>query len=54
MDIKDIAQEPEATKKNLYGDTIDKSKIPSHIEILDLNNTKMIVEWVKKSAKSVD
>jgi len=32
MNIKDIAQEPEATKKNLYGDAIDKSIIQENVQ----------------------
>ena len=32
---------------------INKYKIPSHIEILDLNSPKMIIEWIYKNAKVV-
>jgi len=34
-------------------DSVDKSKIPPHIEILDLNNTDEIIDWVLKNAKDV-
>jgi len=27
--------------------------IPSHIDILDLNNTAQIIEWIEKNAKEV-
>lgn len=32
---------------------IEEYTIPSHIEILDLNNTAQIVEWIDKNAKRV-
>ncbi len=34
-------------------DSIDKSKIPSHIEILDLNNVDEIISWILKNAKEL-
>ena len=34
-------------------DTIDKSKIPSNIEILDLNNIDEIIEWVLENAVDI-
>ena len=34
-------------------DSVDKSKIPSHIEILDLNNIDEIIEWVLKNAEDI-
>ncbi len=34
-------------------DSIDKSKIPSNIEILDLNNIDEIIDWVLKNAIEV-
>jgi molybdopterin-guanine dinucleotide biosynthesis adapter protein len=36
-------------------DTVDLSKyeLPSEIEVLDLNNTEKIVEWIFKNAKEV-
>lgn len=35
--------------------TIDASQynIPSHIDILDLNNTQKIIEWIDKNAKEI-
>lgn len=32
---------------------IDKYTIPSQIDILDLNNTDQIIEWIKTHAKSI-
>lgn len=32
---------------------IEEYTIPSHIEILDLNNTTQIIEWIDNNAKSV-
>ena len=34
-------------------DSVDKSKIPSNIEILDLNNTDEIIDWVLKNAEDI-
>ena len=34
-------------------DSVDKSKIPSNIEILDLNNTDEIIEWVLNNAVDI-
>ena len=34
-------------------DTVDKNKIPSNIEVLDLNNTDEIIEWVLKNSKDI-
>ncbi len=34
-------------------DSVDKSKIPSNIEILDLNNIDEIIDWVLKNAIEV-
>ncbi len=34
-------------------DTIDKSKIPQNMQILDLNNPEQIVEWIKQNGKKV-
>ena len=34
-------------------ESIDKSKIPENIEILDLNNIDEIIEWVLRNAKEV-
>jgi molybdopterin-guanine dinucleotide biosynthesis protein B len=34
-------------------DTVDRSKIPSHIEILDLNNVDEIISWILKNAKEI-
>ncbi|DAB32138.1 MAG TPA: molybdopterin-guanine dinucleotide biosynthesis protein MobB, partial [Sulfurospirillum sp. UBA11407] len=28
--------------------------LPSHLEILDLNDAQMIVEWILKNAKKID
>ncbi len=35
--------------------TIDRSQydIPNHIDILDLNNTQKIIEWIDKNAKEI-
>ena len=33
--------------------SVDKSKIPSNIEILDLNNTDEIIDWVLKNAEDI-
>jgi molybdopterin-guanine dinucleotide biosynthesis protein B len=32
---------------------LDKYTIPSHIDILDLNNTQEIIEWIDNHAKSL-
>ena len=32
---------------------ITRYDIPSHIDILDLNNTTQIIEWIEKNAKEV-
>jgi len=32
---------------------IEEYTIPSHIDILDLNNVNQIIEWIDKNAKSV-
>jgi len=32
---------------------IDKYQIPSNIDILDLNNTTQIIEWIENNAKEV-
>jgi len=32
---------------------IEQYNIPSHIDILDLNNTTQIIEWIEKNAKEV-
>ena len=32
---------------------ITRYDIPSHIDILDLNNTAQIIEWIEKNAKEV-
>ncbi len=34
-------------------ESVDKSKIPSHIEVLDLNNIDEIIEWVLKNAADI-
>ncbi len=34
-------------------DSVDKSKIPSNIEILDLNNIDEIIDWVLKNAVDI-
>jgi molybdopterin-guanine dinucleotide biosynthesis protein B len=34
-------------------DTVDKSKIPPHIEILNLNDTDEIIDWILKNAQDV-
>jgi molybdopterin-guanine dinucleotide biosynthesis protein B len=34
-------------------ESVDKSKIPSEIEILDLNNIDEIIEWVLRNAKDI-
>ncbi len=34
-------------------DTVDRSKIPSHIEVLDLNNIDEIIDWVLKNAQDI-
>lgn len=34
-------------------ESVDKSKIPSDIEILDLNNTDEIIDWVLKNAADI-
>ncbi len=34
-------------------DTVDKNKIPSNIEVLDLNNTDEIIEWVLKNSINI-
>ena len=34
-------------------ESIDKSKIPSNIEILDLNNVDEIIDWVLKNAVDI-
>ena len=34
-------------------DSVDKNKIPSNIEILDLNNTDEIIEWVLKNSTDI-
>ena len=34
-------------------DSVDKSKIPNNIEILDLNNIDEIIEWVLKNAADI-
>ena len=34
-------------------ESIDKSKIPSNIEILDLNNIDEIIDWVLKNAADI-
>ncbi len=35
-------------------DTIDTTAIPSHIDILDLNNPQMIIEWILNNAKRIE
>ena len=32
---------------------IDRYKIPNNIDILDLNNTNQIIDWIEKNAKEV-
>jgi len=32
---------------------LDDYNLPSHLDILDLNNTESIVEWILKNAKKV-
>ena len=32
---------------------IEEYTIPSHIDVLDLNNTAQIIEWIDKNSKSV-
>jgi molybdopterin-guanine dinucleotide biosynthesis protein B len=34
-------------------ESVDKGKIPSNIEILDLNNVDEIIEWVLKNAQDI-
>ena len=34
-------------------DTINKDEIPSHLDILDLNNTDMIIEWILKNGTTI-
>ncbi|MEO1928224.1 MAG: molybdopterin-guanine dinucleotide biosynthesis protein B [Nautiliaceae bacterium] len=34
-------------------ESVDKSKIPPHIEILDLNNIDEIIEWVLTNAEDI-
>ncbi len=34
-------------------ESVDKSKIPSNIEVLDLNNTDEIIEWVLNNAVDI-
>ncbi len=34
-------------------ESVDKSKIPSNIEILDLNNVDEIIEWVLNNAQDI-
>jgi len=34
-------------------ESVDKSKIPSKIEILDLNNVDEIIDWVLKNAQNI-
>jgi len=34
-------------------DSIDKSKIPENIEILDLNNVDEIIDWILKNAQDI-
>jgi molybdopterin-guanine dinucleotide biosynthesis protein B len=34
-------------------ESVDKSKIPSSIEILDLNNIDEIISWILKNAKEI-
>ena len=34
-------------------DTIDKSTIPSNMNVLDLNNPEQIVQWIKNNSKKV-
>jgi len=34
-------------------ESVDKSLIPEHIEILDLNNTDQIIEWVLNNAQDI-
>jgi molybdopterin-guanine dinucleotide biosynthesis protein B len=33
--------------------SIDKNQLPKDIDILDLNNIDMIIEWIEKNAKEV-
>jgi molybdopterin-guanine dinucleotide biosynthesis protein B len=33
--------------------SIDRSKIPEHIDILELDNPNQIIEWILKNAKAV-
>ncbi len=35
-------------------ETIDTTAIPSHIDILDLNNPQMVIEWIFTNAKRID
>ena len=34
-------------------ESVDKNKIPSNIEILDLNNIDEVIEWVLKNSKDI-
>jgi len=34
-------------------ESIDKEEIPKNMNILDLNNTNQIIQWIKKNAKEV-
>jgi molybdopterin-guanine dinucleotide biosynthesis protein B len=34
-------------------DTVDKSKIPPHIEILNLNDTDEIIDWILRNAQEI-
>ncbi|MFV0481567.1 MAG: molybdopterin-guanine dinucleotide biosynthesis protein B [Campylobacteraceae bacterium] len=33
---------------------INDYKIPEHLEVLDLNNTEMVAEWILKNAKKIE
>jgi molybdopterin-guanine dinucleotide biosynthesis protein B len=33
--------------------SIDRSKLPQDIDILDLNNIDMIIDWIEKNAKEI-
>jgi len=34
-------------------ESVDREKIPAHIEILDLNNVDQIIEWVLNNAQEI-